>query len=79
MQDGDMKSYAFDPEPPDCDVHDSKPHDYRYSRDSCSSETSISCHRPKSLIVLASLLLLSKPPNRKVVKVGGLCPGPKDF
>ena len=74
-----MNSYAFDPEPPGRDVHDSKPHDYRYSRDSCSAETCISCHRPKSLVVLASLLLLSKSPNRKVVKVGCLRLGPKDF
>ena len=43
IQHGDMESQGFAPEPPDRDVHDSKPHGYRYSRDACSAETRISC------------------------------------
>ena len=38
-----MEPYDFAPEKPDHDVHDSKPHGYRYSRDACSPETRISC------------------------------------
>ena len=63
-----MESYAFAPEPPERDVYDSKAHDYRCSRDSCSAETCISCYQPKSLVVLPSLLLLGKSPSRKVIK-----------
>ena len=74
-----MESYAFASEPPDRDVYDSKAHDYRCSRDSYSAETSISCHQPKSLVVLPSLLLLGKSPNRKIAKVSCLRLGPKDF
>jgi hypothetical protein len=79
MHDGDTESYAFAPESPVRDVHDSKPHGYRYSRDGCSAETCISCRQPKSLAFLASLLLLDKSRNRKAVKVSCLRPGPKDF
>jgi len=74
-----MESYAFASEPPVRDVHDSKPHCYRYSRDACSAETCISCHQPKSLVFLPSLLLLCKSPSRKAVKVSCLRLGPKDF
>ena len=74
-----MEPYAFASEPPDHDVHDSKPHGCRYSRGICSAETHISCRQPKSLAFLASLLLLDKSRNRKAVKVSCLRPGPKDF
>ncbi len=74
-----MESYAFASELPDRDVHDSKPHDYRYSRDAYSAEKRISCHQPKSLVFLPPLLLLGKSPNRKVVKVSCLRLEPKDF
>jgi hypothetical protein len=63
--DGDMEPYAFDPQTPDPDVHDSKPHGYRYSRDACSPETCISCLYPKSLVFLASLLLSGISINEK--------------
>ena len=79
IQDGDKESYAFAPEPLDCDEHDSNPHDYRYSRDACSAETCIFYHYPKSLVLLPSLLQLNKSANRKVQKVSCLRLGPKDF
>ena len=43
MMDGDMEPYDCAPEKPDHDVHDSNPHDYRYSGDAHSPDTCISC------------------------------------
>ncbi len=74
-----MEPYAFPPEQPVRDVYDSKPHGYRYSGDDCSAETCISCHQPKSLVFLPSLLLLGKSRNGKAGKVSCLRLGPKDF
>jgi len=74
-----MEPYAFAPVPPVRDVHDSKPHGYRYSRYDCSAETCISCHQPRFLVFLPSLLLSGKPRNRKAEKVSCLRLGPKDF
>ena len=74
-----MESYSFAPEPSVRDVHDSKPHGYRYSRYAYSAETRISCYQPKSLVFLASLLLSDKSFDRKAVKVSCLRLGPKDF
>ena len=73
IQDGDKESYAFaSPEPLGRDEHDSNPHEYRYSRDACSAGICISYHYPKFLVLLPSLLLVSKSANRKVVKVSCL-------
>jgi hypothetical protein len=72
IQHDDMESSAVFPEPPDRDVYDSKPHGYRYSRDAYIVETCISCHQSKSLVFLASLLLLSKSPKGKALKVSCL-------
>ena len=48
------------PEPPDRDEYGNKTHDYRYSRDDCSSGKCIFCPQPKFLVLLSSLLLIGK-------------------
>jgi hypothetical protein len=50
IQRDDMEPFVLAPEIPGPGVYGSNSHDYRYSRGACISETSISCHRPKSLI-----------------------------
>ena len=61
MSDGDMEFSVISlSEPPARGVYDNKTRGYRYSKDVCSSETSIFFPQPKFLVLLPSLLLFGK-------------------
>ncbi len=66
-----MECYAPSPE---CvyDVCDSKAHDCKYSKDSCSADMCMSCRQMKSLVSLSSLLLLGQSLNREPAKISSL-------
>jgi hypothetical protein len=57
IQNDDMDLFVSGPAALDPDVYDSNHDGYRYSRYTCSAETSISCPQPRSLVFLPSLLL----------------------
>ena len=54
--DGDMGSLQVPSEPLFRDVYDSKARGYRYSRDSCSADTRMSCRQRKSLTFLPYII-----------------------